>query len=1807
MSGSFTSFKGLFIALCCFLYPCINYAQVSPPPTVDEVSFACPLTDEAFFEVDIAPNEVVWYELTFDGAASSLSIDTEGSDIDTELGLYDSNGNLLTNNDDNGGGGTWSLIDLPTLAPGTYYIAIGEFNVNFGGGFGVVSTGTDSGGGIDLTIDLECVEGSAIITPPTVGTFSFTCPSTGSETQETTIDINEVVWYELNYDGVASSLSIDTDGSDIDTEIGLYSADGSLIDNNDDNGSGGTWSLIDLENFPPGTYYIAIGEFNVNFGNISFDVESTGTDTGGDIDITVSLTCSDQTNVAPPPIDVGAAFSCPVMETTEFPDVTIEPNQVIWFELSVDGVGNSFSIDTEGSSVDTEIGLYDSNGFLIENNDDNGGGGTWSLINTATLPAGVYYLAIGEFNVNFDDFSFGVESTGTDTGGSIFLSIALSCNEPPPCAISNTSLVGVVCNPADQDDAIVSVVFDVAQGSGDYNLVDADTDEVLGSITGAPTAGTAIGISGTVSGPTAAGQIVNVKVEDAQTGLPMELTNNGDFETGDLAGWQSFPTSASVFEITEDNPSSGAFAARLFNPVTTSGAVVKQANLGIGLVNAGDEVTVTFDARGQGDAGGVGIAELLSEIDGGGATSEVLGGAPFSIDPNFNFNNWTTFSFTTTAGADVTNGISLQFVAATGAAPGSVMNLFIDNVSVTVNGEACMGLPVEVTLPECISMECIISNISVLSTECITGSEDGYNVTVGFDVDNGSGSYALVDAANPDQVIGTVEGDMIATGLSISGPTNSSITELKVIDALIGGPEELTSNGGFEAGDVSEWQYFPTANSIFETITDNPSDGVFAGRLFNPDPFSAAVIKQANIGIGQVNPGDEITITFDARGQGDNGGVGIAELFSEVAGGGVSASELLGGAPFSLDSDFNFNEWTTFSYTVTAGPDVSGGVSLQFVAATGEPGSVMNLFIDNVSVTVESMCMGDPITPTPPECPGANVEFCVDVSCQDIGPGDEVRVFGSFEPFGSPGFFNPFLFPAFEEDADNPGVFCGTIFVTATPALEYKFIVTNGGQIVNEEQFAPDEPCTTTPFGFTNRVLEVVDDQDAAVRFGWLSCDENCLQLPDLPIDFQGEGIFQYSILDFGGTSTVLGTDPEVPGNTVACTEKTPGAETFAGTIVPFIGLENPIPLTGAFPLITVDVFAPAAGIPVLLKIEDSDSSNPPADPATVFAEVFDTTTTDGWQTLLFDFNQSTNMPFDEDIMYDRFVIFFDFGNAGDGSTYCFDNIQICDEDLEISCPEDVTVEAGESSTPDVTGMATADFVCAEPEITFSDASDQTAEGCSQFNFIITRTFTADSPDGMTSESCVQFITVEDTQAPDLVCNTILVRTDDQGNIELDDDDLAAVIDGTTDVDPDFTAEFTQTNFDCSDIDPDDLQITVGVEVEDCSGNQAECTVSLDVQPDFLDFDFSCILEVNATLNEDCQDILLPEQLLTGDFACLDLFNFDIVVMDEDPSNGPIIDGCGRFQYTIVEPDPGEAPAPPVNGFTGDLAEANWTVDDSGGGNAAFTTEELVLSTAADDGVTASYMFMEEGEFTFDFAVALETNIIDDEFFIIYDFDGNLIEAYSYQDGGITGNLFEDSGTLTVDVQPGFTIEFQLLGDGFQTGGVTSTATISNIVFQPAIAADAFNAEQFTNCWGFVNAEDKISPTLADSLVAPAPLFCTDIGDINVTTLPLEVSRCWIQSGDNGNTLMSSMNLQLRNRLLAGGGIPNFLDNCSDVEICVNDVVSDNGDCTNVVLTRTFTARDGLDCTVVVGHVRQRSAASVLAKSVFEYKFEILV
>lgn len=71
--------------------------------------------------------------------------DTRGSSFDTELGVYDSLGNLLATNDDIdlAGGNLNSEILLGTLPVGTYYTALGGFETVYGAGWDVTGGGSN--------------------------------------------------------------------------------------------------------------------------------------------------------------------------------------------------------------------------------------------------------------------------------------------------------------------------------------------------------------------------------------------------------------------------------------------------------------------------------------------------------------------------------------------------------------------------------------------------------------------------------------------------------------------------------------------------------------------------------------------------------------------------------------------------------------------------------------------------------------------------------------------------------------------------------------------------------------------------------------------------------------------------------------------------------------------------------------------------------------------------------------------------------------------------------------------------------------------------------------------------------------------------------------------------------------------------------------------------------------------------------------------------------------------------------------------------------------------------------------------------------------------------------------------------------------------------------------------------------------------------------------------------------------------------------------------------------------------------------
>jgi hypothetical protein len=101
-------------------------------------------------------------------------------------------------------------------------------------------------------------------------------------------------------------------------------------------------------------------------------------------------------------------------------------------------------------------------------------------------------------------------------------------------------------------------------------------------------------------------------------------------------------------------------------------------------------------------------------------------------------------------------------------------------------------------------------------------------------------------------------------------------------------------------------------------------------------------------------------------------------------------------------------------------------------------------------------------------------------------------------------------------------------------------------------------------------------------------------------------------------------------------------------------------------------------------------------------------------------------------------------------SSSCTQVITVVDEIAPtITCPDNISIQCGEDTSPENTGTATASDNCdTNPSVIFDDV---TIGGDCPEGYTITRTWVATDDCGNTS-ACIQIITVDDTQAPLISC-----------------------------------------------------------------------------------------------------------------------------------------------------------------------------------------------------------------------------------------------------------------------------------------------------------------------------------------------------------------------------------------------------------------------------------------------------------------------
>lgn len=146
-----------------------------------------------------------------------------------------------------------------------------------------------------------------------------------------------------------------------------------------------------------------------------------------------------------------------------------------------------------------------------------------------------------------------------------------------------------------------------------------------------------------------------------------------------------------------------------------------------------------------------------------------------------------------------------------------------------------------------------------------------------------------------------------------------------------------------------------------------------------------------------------------------------------------------------------------------------------------------------------------------------------------------------------------------------------------------------------------------------------------------------------LPVTFDNPDV-DYKLTDFGNNVSEIVEDPTDASNMVAKTIKPDSAEFWSGTTIGgALGFSAPLPFSEFSTVMTVRVWSPDAGTPVLFKVEDA------GDPS-ISVETTDTTTVaEGWETLEFDFAKHVDGTAALNIAntYKKASIFFNFGTTG--------------------------------------------------------------------------------------------------------------------------------------------------------------------------------------------------------------------------------------------------------------------------------------------------------------------------------------------------------------------------------------------------------------------------------------------------------------------------------------------------------------------------------------------------------------------------------
>ncbi|MEM9271586.1 MAG: DVUA0089 family protein [Cyanobacteria bacterium P01_F01_bin.143] len=434
---------------------------------VIELDSATPVTidGEIGDNPDVDPdNDVDLYEISL-AAGDIVSIDIDAQVIDSDLNsvltIFDADGELLfQNNNTVADNGVISLDSfLPFTAPedANYYVGVSSSsNLNYDPNLADSGVGNSSGV-YELTLTLESEpeigEPNDIISSAEVVELDSTTPVSidGEIGDNPDVDAtNDVDLFavELNAgDTILADINAEINDSELDSVLTIFGANGNVLVQNDDNSFEDFSEPDSFQQFTAllnGTYYIGVSSSE----NLEYDpteADSGVGDSSGVYELVLTYQESENENpfysepndtiLLADSVELDAAE--PVVIFGEIGDnTTLESpdNDVDLFAVELsEGANLSLNLDAEaaGSSLNSVLTIFDADGELLRQNDDNSFEDFTELDSFLDFTApvdGTYYVGVSSSeNLEYDPTE--ADSGVGDSSGSYSLELTLTLDE----------------------------------------------------------------------------------------------------------------------------------------------------------------------------------------------------------------------------------------------------------------------------------------------------------------------------------------------------------------------------------------------------------------------------------------------------------------------------------------------------------------------------------------------------------------------------------------------------------------------------------------------------------------------------------------------------------------------------------------------------------------------------------------------------------------------------------------------------------------------------------------------------------------------------------------------------------------------------------------------------------------------------------------------------------------------------------------------------------------------------------------------------------------------------------------------------------------------------------------------------------------------------------------------------------------------------------------------------------------------------------------------------------------------------------